>query len=37
MTNDKADKVIQEPFDSPRYQSYLEFMKDSVFVFDCTY
>ena len=36
MTNDKADEVIKEPFDSlkNRYQNNLEFMKVSWFVFD---
>ena len=35
MTNDKADEVMKEPFDSlkNRYQNNLEFMKGSEFVF----
>ena len=36
MMNDKADEIIEECFDSlkNRYQSNLELMKDSEFVFD---
>ena len=36
MMNDKPDEIIEECFDSlkNRYQSNLELMKDSEFVFD---